>query len=124
VGLQRTHVAFISRCFVIISESSSRPSVLSSVPPLSLSHTFLVIKGFEYLIYSCSPRGPLPLVISSFYLDLGPSILLLFFPFFGCFVLVTIGKFSSFITGSIFKLKTFFARSRTSHPDGGHFYET
>jgi hypothetical protein len=46
--------------------------------------------------------------------------LLFFSPFFGCFVLVTFGKFSSFITGSIFKLKTSFARSRTSHPDGGH----
>jgi hypothetical protein len=99
-------------------------SVFSSVPPISLSHMFLVIRGFEYLIYSCSLRGPLPLVISSFCLDLGPSILLNFPPFFGCFVLVTFGKFSSFITGSIFKLKTSFARSRPSHPDGGHFYET
>jgi hypothetical protein len=50
--------------------------------------------------------------------------LLFFSPFFGCFVLLTFGKFSSFITSSIFKLKTYFARSGTSHPDGGHFYET
>ncbi len=68
-------------------------------------HMLLATEGFDYFICSCSSCNlpslmisscnPRPSVVSSFSLDLGPSLLYLSLPLVGCFVLLTLGRFSS-----------------------------
>ncbi len=82
------------RC-VIVGEGSSRLSVLSDVPPLSLSEMYLTIRGSGYLICSHSPSGSSSLEDSLFARTWVLPSCSFFSPFVGCFVLLIIGKSSS-----------------------------
>ncbi len=92
-------MAFISRHVVIIGEGSFGLNILSSVPPLSLFNTFLVIVGGRgrvgSLIFFHSLCSPPFLKDSLFARPWGPSILYFFLPFVRCFVLLMIGRFST-----------------------------
>ncbi len=101
VALQGAQTTFILECVVIIGEGSSRLGILSSVPPLSLFNMIFAIGrggGFKYLIYFHS-YCDLP---SLEHFQLSKTCVLpsctLFAPFVGLFVLLIIGKLSSFLS--------------------------
>jgi hypothetical protein len=90
-------VGFISRHVVIIGEGFSKLGILLGVLPFLLFDMLLVIRGgwgVGYLICFHSLNNPPSLENSSFSRTWGPSILYLFLPFVGCFVLLMIGRFS------------------------------
>jgi len=79
VMLQRVHATSLLKHAIAIGEGSSRLGVLAKGPPFSLFICFSWREGFEKL--------DVPLVVtllggSFVFLDVGPSILSLLFPFF------------------------------------------
>ncbi len=109
-----------ARCVVTICEGSFRLNVFLSVP-LSLFNMFFVIGGFQYLICSCSPCGLPTLVVFSFCHNLGPSILYLFPPFSGCFILLTVSTFENMVV-FISRTQVPCLKNRHFHKEHNHFF--
>ncbi len=87
------------KCVIIIGEGSAKLSIILGVPPLSLFNMFLAIKGegsstwFPFI-----PLAICPLWIILILLGLGVLPIYTFFsPIVGFFVLLIIGRFSSFL---------------------------
>ncbi len=79
MALQRSQVVSISRCAVAVGEGSSRQSIFSGGPPLSLFDMLLATEGFENLMFPLR----FGLLGGSFvFLDMDPFILFLVFPLF------------------------------------------
>jgi hypothetical protein len=86
---QQVHAATILMWQAIITgEGSYRLSVFFSVPPLSFSNMLLTIMRSSVWLFltplTCPPCWPF--LFSG--LDMGPFLLFLVFPSFGCFVLI------------------------------------
>jgi hypothetical protein len=96
--LRQTQVTFIQRCVVIIVDGYFKLDVLLSVSPHSIFDMHLAIRDrFKYLICSYSPRDPPSLKYSPFARTwVLPSCISFPPPFVGYFVLLTLGRFSSF----------------------------
>ncbi len=101
VALQQTETTFILRCVVIICEGSSSLNIFSSVPPLSLFNMFFTIEGgggrVQVLDFFLFPLqfALFGVILACHDLCVLPSCTFSS-PFVGLFVLLIIGKFSSF----------------------------